>query len=85
MSRFTVQEIGRIASDVVVREQAGVEVIGVTVNTGGSDYSEILVRLRGCHESPCEMVIGVFRSAGEPMIREEIARKLRAHKEGQPG
>jgi hypothetical protein len=54
------------------------ELMGVTVE-GGSDYVEILVRLRGCRSEPCVVTVGVFRDLSAEALRAEIDRRLGHH------
>ena len=40
---------------------------------------EVLVNIRGCSASPCQVAIGTFRDLSESALGAEIARKLREH------
>jgi len=79
METMTVSAITRIAESAARRTAPQLEVIGVTINAGGSDYVEILFDIRGCHRDPCQVVLGVFRNVAEPALESAIADQLRAH------
>ena len=79
MSTLSVSEISRIAKTAARRASSQLDVVGVTINAGGSDYVEIVVDIRGCHRETCQVVLGVFRDAPEAEIDRAITEQLRQH------
>jgi hypothetical protein len=79
MNTFSVTEISRIAKAAARRASPQLDVIGVTINAGGSDYVEIVVDIRGCHRESCQVVLGVFRKGPEAAIDRAITEQLRRH------
>ena len=79
MENIRVSAISRIAEAAAQRTSPHLEVTGVTINAGGSDYVEILFNIRGCHRQPCQVVLGVFRNLAESALESAIADQLRAH------
>jgi hypothetical protein len=84
MPSLSVADVTRIASAAVRQQSPEVEVVGVTLNTGGSDYVEIILEIRGCRPEvhPCELVVGVFRNVAELALQTEIQNMLRQHLAG---
>jgi hypothetical protein len=76
---LSVTDVSRVASDAVRDEAHGFEVMGVFPGGSDSDYAEVLIRLQGCREEPCQMTLGVFRDVSESALREEIVAKVRRH------
>ena len=81
MPSLNVADVTRIASAAVRQQSADVEVVGVTLNTGGSDYVEIILDIRGCRSEvhPCQLVVGVFRNVAVSALETEILNALRHH------
>lgn len=79
MDTLTVTEISRIAKAAARRASPQLEVIGVTINAGGSSYVEIVVDIRGCHRDACQVVLGLFRNQPEAAIDRAITEQLREH------
>ena len=79
METMSVSAISRIAGAAARRTSPQLEVTGVTINAGGSDYVEILFDIRGCHRESCQVVLGVFRNLTESALESAIADQLRAH------
>lgn len=78
--RLTVDELRRIATEVVEAEHPDLAMVGVTFVTSGSDYVEVLVQCAGCHEGPCGVVVGIRRNAGIASVREQVAAGLQGHR-----
>ena len=79
MSIFSVTEIQRIARAAARQVSSELEVLGVTLNAGGSDYVEVVLDLVGCRAERCQIVIGVFRNLDEATLNSEIESKVRRH------
>jgi glycerate kinase len=79
MEAISVSAISRIAEAAARRTSPQLQVTGVTINAGGSDYVEILFDIRGCHRETCQVVLGVFRNVTESALESAIADQLRAH------
>ena len=74
---LSVEDVERIAVE-VARDEAGVlEVTGVTRGAGGSDYAEVLMRVRNCDGPPCRVVVGAFRDASESAVRRQLVDEVR--------
>ncbi len=78
---LSVTDVTRVATEAVRAEAPGIEVAGVSFSGDGGDYAEVLLRVRGCREQPCQISIGVFRTATEDALRAEIIAKVRRHAE----
>ncbi len=76
---LTVADVTRVATEAVRAEAPGIEVVGVSFSGDGGDYAEVLLRVRGCSQQPCQISLGVFRSATEDALRAEITEKVRRH------
>ena len=76
---LSMSDIKRIANDAIRAEHAALEVVGVTFGEGGGKYTEVLLRVQGCQQNPCQVSFGVFRDVTEAVLREEIAQKVRQH------
>jgi hypothetical protein len=79
MDTLSVTEISRIARAAARRTSPQLEVVGVTINAGGSDYVEIVVDVRGCHRESCQIVLGVFRNVAQGALESAITEQLRQH------
>jgi hypothetical protein len=79
MDTLSVTEISRIARAAAGRTSPQLEVVGVTINAGGSDYVEIVVDVRGCHRESCQIVLGVFRNVAQETLESAITEQLRQH------
>ena len=78
-------DVTRIAKDVAQQESPSLHVVGVMVSEGGGDYVEVILRIHGCQEEPCQVAIGLFRNVEEAVLRAEIEDKLRRHLAEHPG
>ena len=76
-THLSVTDVTRVATEAARAEAPGLEVVGVSFSGDGGDYAEVLLRVQGCRENPCQISLGVFRSLSEPALREEIGEKLR--------
>jgi hypothetical protein len=66
--------IKRIATAAAKHVSSDLEVLGVTLNAGGSDYVEILLDITGCRADRCQLVVGVLRNVDERTLAQEIDR-----------
>jgi len=76
---LTLSEARCIAADVVANEDPTIEVLGVTRAEGGSQYTEVILTIRGCTTEPCRIMIGLNRDTPEPIFRQEVQRQVRHH------
>jgi hypothetical protein len=76
---MTFEDLERIAVEVAHDEADVLEVTGVTRGAAGSDYAEVLMRVRSCEGPPCQMVVGAFRSGSESAVRSQLATEVRRH------
>jgi hypothetical protein len=81
---LTLLDVRRIAREVISKEHPDLEVLGVTTSEGGSRYTEVILRIRGCHAEPCQVIIGVDRDVSEPAFRREVDKRVRQHLSQQP-
>jgi hypothetical protein len=79
METMSMTEISRIARTAAGRTSPQLNVVGVTINAGGSDYVEIVVDVRGCHRESCQILLGVFRNVTEGALEAAISDQLRQH------
>jgi hypothetical protein len=75
---LSLEELGRLVSDVSSEHKLGVEVVGVTRSEGEGQYAEVLVTLRDRHARRRRVSLGLERSAAVVDLRERILEKLRA-------
>jgi len=74
--------IAEISRTVALEHGQAITVIGVTATEGGSDRSEILVTVNGCHEGPCRFLLNVNRADGqafESSLRAQLTEALSKH------
>jgi hypothetical protein len=79
MASLKTTAIKRIATAAAKDVSSDLEVIGVTLNAGGSDYVEVVLDLAGCRDERCQLVVGVFRNVDEATLAQEISSKVRQH------
>ncbi|MCA1561882.1 MAG: hypothetical protein LC804_16985 [Acidobacteria bacterium] len=56
MPKLNVTDVNRIATAAARQESADLHVVGVTVNSGGSDYVEVVLDIHGCRDEPCHSI-----------------------------
>jgi hypothetical protein len=79
--RLTHEEITAVILDVLRRSELPVELVGFS-SKGGTDRIEILVTIKGCHESPCQLLLNLSRGSREALeaeLRRKLQDQLRAH------
>ena len=79
MDTMSAAEVSRIVKAAARRASPRLEVVGVTVNKGGSGYVEVLVDIDGCRAEPCQVVLGVFRDVSEAALESTVTEQLRKH------
>lgn len=79
MANLDVAEVTRVATEAARQTSTDLEVVGVTLGAGGAEYVEVILNIRGCHQEPCQVALGVFRNHTVPALHNEIATKLREH------
>jgi hypothetical protein len=80
VASLNLDDVTRIASEAARAESESLEVAGVTLGGGtDSDYVEVVVNIRGCSTSPCQVAVGSFGELSESALGAEISRKLREH------
>jgi hypothetical protein len=84
MKAMNSTNIARIARAAAGSASSRLEVVGVTINAGGSTYVEILLEIRGCHADPCQLVVGVFRDVPESTLQSAIVAELNQHLAAHP-
>jgi hypothetical protein len=72
-------DVRRLSSEIVRLQDPSLEVVGAVTESGGSDYAEILITIRGCVAEQCLISVGVNRSASEASLRSTLTDKVRAH------
>lgn len=79
---LSLDAIAEISRTVALEHGRDLQVAGVTSTDGGSERSEILITLNGCHEGPCRLLINVDRADGqefETSLRAQLVEALRKH------
>jgi hypothetical protein len=76
---LSLEDVRRIADEVIRQENPAMQVLAATTAEGGSDYTEIIVTVLGCHTEPCRLILGLNRQASEPVFRRTVAEKFRQH------
>ena len=79
MDIISTTEVARIARVAAGRASTRLEVVGATINAGGSAYAEILLEIRGCHTDSCQLVLGVFRNVTAAALEADIVAQLQQH------
>ena len=85
MRTLSLADVTRVATEAAQHEAPGYEVVGVKVNEGEGDYTEVVVRVLNCDREPCVVTVGVFRDDAEATLREAIVAKLRDRASGRRG
>jgi len=85
MKAMNATNIARIARAAAGIASSRLQVLGVTINAGGSTYVEILLEIRGCHADACQLVVGVFRDVPESTLQSAIVSELSQHLAEHPG
>lgn len=81
--KLSVAEVARIAAEAALLTSPRLEISGVNL-AGGSDYSEVLVTVRGCRSHPCQIAVGIFRDVPEAELRDQIEASLKKHLSDHP-
>ena len=76
---LSLDDVRRIADEVIRRENPAMRVLAATTAEGGSDYTEIFVTVLGCAKEPCRLIIGLNRGASEAEFRRTVADRFREH------
>ena len=79
MDTMNATDIARIARAAARRASPQLDLVGVTINAGGTAYVEILLEIRGCHADSCQVVVGVFRDVPEATLESDISAQLTQH------
>jgi len=56
------EQIGRMATEIVRQFSRGLPVVGVTANEGSTDRVEVLIGLGGCHTGECRIMLNLPRT-----------------------
>jgi len=75
---LSLDELGRLVSDVSREHKLGVEVVGVTRSEGEGQYAEVIVTLRDRHARRRRVSLGLQRGAAVVDLKKRILEKLRA-------
>ena len=73
---MTLEEVRRMATQIVHERAPGVEVLGVTMAEGGSDYTEIFLEIRNCTAPVCRLTLGLDRAMSPKAFRAELVHRL---------
>jgi len=79
MAELNASSITQITRDIVRDHGLPLDVIGVVLGGGDSDYVEILMNIEGCSDEPCQLSVGVFRDCSEAVLTHDIAVELFKH------
>ena len=79
---LSLEAITAISRTVALEHGRALTVVGVTATDGGSDRSEVLITLDGCHKGPCRLLLNVDRADGlefETSLRAQLIEALSKH------
>lgn len=77
--RPDLKTVAKIAADVARQHDHRLRVMGVSPGEGEGNYTEIMIVVQGCRQTPCAISLGVLRDVPEGELRATIAGKLRDH------
>lgn len=80
--RLTLDDVVRLAKEVVRQRVPRTEVVGATT-TGGSGYTEIILTVFGGSGQASRLVIGTTRNASEQSLRQAVADAIRQRTVGR--
>lgn len=72
-------DVRNLANEIVRQQDPSLEVVAAMTESGGSNYAEILITIRGCADEECLLSVGINRSAPETALRDALTDKVRAH------
>ena len=72
-------DVRRIATEVVEATDPSLRVVGAATGEGGSNYTEIMLSVENCHAEPCRISIGVERDVSEEAFRQAVGDQVRQH------
>jgi hypothetical protein len=73
-------EARRTAQEAIRTVEPAAEVTAVT-SEGGAAYTELIVVLDDCVQSPCTLMIGADRTASQEDFRNAVLEGFRRHRE----
>ena len=76
---LNLNDVRRIAAEVVEATDSSLRVVGAASSEGGSNYTEIMISVVNCHAEPCRLSIGVARDVSEAAFREAVGEQVRQH------
>ena len=76
---LNLNDVRRIATEVVEATESSLRVVGAATSEGGSNYTEIMLSVENCHAEPCRLSIGVDRDVSEAAFREAVGEQVRQH------
>ncbi len=79
MPELTLDDVARIANDAARAVHSDLDVTGVVLNGGGSDYVEVVVAIMDCDHTPCQLAVGAFRNVSADELRRQLVEKFTAH------
>jgi hypothetical protein len=74
---LSLTQVKRIATDVARAHDPRVEVVGATISSGGSPYTEVTMTVHDSQAQPYVIVVGAERDEAEAQLRSTIAAELR--------
>jgi hypothetical protein len=76
---LNLNDVRRIATEVVQAADSSLQVVGAAPAEGGSNYTEIILSVANCHVEPCRLSIGVERDVSEAAFRQAVSEQVRRH------
>lgn len=79
---LSVDAIAAISRTVALEHGRALHIVGVIATDGGSNRTEVLITVSGCHEEPCRLLLNVGRAEGqafESALRAQLIEALRSH------
>ena len=76
---LTLEDLRRMAMDVVREEHTTLEVVAAVTEAGGSAYAEVLITLQRCGPEECLLSVGIDRGLSPAAVRVLLRDRVRAH------
>ena len=72
-------DVRRIAEEVVSQQDNALRVLGVRGTEGGGNYTELFLTVQRCAPEPCLIALGLDRNMSESALRSQVAERVRKH------
>jgi hypothetical protein len=79
-----VDTVRRIANEVAGAHAPLLRVVGIVLASSGSQYVEVIMRIDGCRQEPCQFALGAIRNVSVEEFRSHVEEQLRAQLAAHP-